>query len=270
MDAEPRFGDDGEVVRDILLKVSYREPTELLADYLTELGRGGLFIRTDADFQVGRKLAFSLSFPGLLEPVDLEGIVRFRQEAGETPGALPGVGVEILTDDVAGRRALERLVRRLRIRADWQQRPRDVPFRVLLVEDNDFVRDLFEHALTRFYDRVKGSRGALQVTWARDGQEALAALDAGPVDLAIVDHFLPVMTGAGVIAQLRARPKLADIPVLMVSTGGDDVRAEALAAGADLFVHKPVLRAQLLNTLGHLLGLTGDLDDATSGAGPRR
>ena len=267
MDAHTRFGDD-DVVRDILLKVSYREPTELLADYLTELGRGGLFIRTDADFQVGQRLAFSLSFPGLLEAVDLDGVVRFRREAGETPGAFPGVGVEILADDVAGRRALERLVRRLRIRADWQRRPSEKPFRVLLVEDNDFVRDLFEHALARFHARVEASRGALQVTWARDGQEALAALDAEPVELAIVDHFLPVMTGAGVIARLRARPALANIPVLVVSTGGDDVRAEALAAGANLFVHKPVLLAQLLNTLGHLLGLTGGLEDAASGTGP--
>ena len=268
MNAPARFGEDDQVVRDILLKVSYREPTELLADYLTELGRGGLFIRTEAGFQVGRKLSFSLSFPGLLEPVDLDGVVRFRREAGETPGALPGVGVEVLAEDAAGRRALERLVRRLRIRADWQKRPSGEPFRVLLVEDNDFVRDLFEHALAQFHARVEGSQGALEVTWARDGQEALEALNGGRVDLAIVDHFLPVMTGAGVIARLRARPALADIPVLVVSTGGDDVRAEALAAGADLFVHKPVLLTQLLNTLGHLLGLSGGLDDAASGAGP--
>ena len=69
----------------------------------------------------------------------------------------------------------------------------------------------------------------------------------------MVDYFLPVMTGADVIRKMRQKPQFEATRVLVVSVGGDGVREDALAAGADLYLDKPVLRKQLINTLRLML-----------------
>ena len=63
---------------EILLKVIYSEPKDLLSDYLTSLGEGGLFINTTVPLEVGDRLAFSISFPGLLRPREFRGVVRWQ------------------------------------------------------------------------------------------------------------------------------------------------------------------------------------------------
>ncbi|RMG16159.1 MAG: response regulator [Deltaproteobacteria bacterium] len=250
MTGDGRFGGD-DVVDDIILKVEYHAPEDLLSDYLTELGSGGLFIRTDSPLAVGQRIAFSLSFPGLLPPLRLEGTVRSRRDAYSEAGP-PGVAVELSWPNVECKAELEGLLRRLRRNRRTAEEDPARPFRVLLVEDNDFVHELFQHALKRFNRRFQSGRG-LTVLHAADGQQALQMLRGEPFDLAIVDHFLPVLSGVQIIERMRGDPKLADIPILMVSVGGDDVREEALRAGADLYIEKPVLLQQLLNTLHRLL-----------------
>ncbi len=249
MTDEKRFGED--VVEDIILKVEYHTPDDLLADYLTELGSGGLFIRTDAPLSVGQKIAFSLSFPGLLPPIRLEGVVRSHR-AGTAEGGPSGVAVELAWRNVESKAELEGLLRRLRRSRQGVRDSDSAPFRVLLIEDNDFVNELFQHALKRYNRKFQAGR-TLEVRHARDGREALRLLQDAPFDLAIVDHFLPVLSGVQIIERMRGDPALRDIPILMVSVGGDDVREEALRAGADLYIEKPVLLQQLLNTLNRLL-----------------
>ena len=61
---------------ELVLKVDYTEAGDLQADYLTNLGRGGLFICTALPFNVGEKVAFRISFPGMIEPTPFNGIVR--------------------------------------------------------------------------------------------------------------------------------------------------------------------------------------------------
>jgi CheY-like chemotaxis protein len=98
-----------------------------------------------------------------------------------------------------------------------------------------------------------GDGGALEVVSARDGREALALASAEPVHLAIVDYFLPVMNGDELIRRLRSDPRFAGTPILVISVGGVGVREQSLAAGADLYLDKPVLLKQLLTTLQALL-----------------
>jgi CheY-like chemotaxis protein len=61
------------------------------------------------------------------------------------------------------------------------------------------------------------------------------------------------MTGCELVQQMRQDERYSDIPILMVSVGGDDIRERAYNSGADLFLDKPVLHKQLISTIAKLL-----------------
>lgn len=231
----------------VLLKVEYNEPQALLSDYLTDLAEGGLFIRTTAPFSVGQSLSFAVSFPGLMAPMQLQGVVRWKL-APTQPDDIAGVGVEFVFADDGAKEQISKLVANFRKGPDVVASRKDAPFRVMLVEDNQFVHDLFKHAVKRFHKEMP-EVGVLEISSAANGQEAIQYLESNVVDLAIIDHFLPVMSGSELVTRMRTAPKFKSIPILVVSVGGDGVREEALRAGADLYLDKPVLLKQLLTTL---------------------
>jgi uncharacterized protein (TIGR02266 family) len=241
---------------EILLKVIYSEPKDLLSDYLTSLGEGGLFINTTVPLEVGDRLAFSISFPGLLRPREFRGVVRWRRSVSDgAPAEDAGLGVEFVFESPEQREDLGDLLQSLHeppVSSAHTEEPRSMPFRVLLVEDNDIIQDLFAYAVRCFhYEHIKA--GKLEILRASDGLEALRILEEAPVDLAIVDHFLPAMTGSKLIRKIRENPRHAGLPILMLSVGDDQVKREALESGADLFLHKPVMNKHLVQTLSTLL-----------------
>lgn len=238
--------------RDLVLRVGYRdEPERGEPDYLTDLDDTGFFLRTARPLVTGQILAVTLSFPGLLAPVDVHGVVRRLSAPDDrSPDAPVGARIDFAFGNPDERAQIAAVLERLDRGGD--ARP-SAPFRVLLVEDNRFAHKLFHHAVRRFnYEWSDG--GALQIIGAGDGAEGLDALEAAPIDLAIVDFFLPSINGAELIRRIRGDARWAHIPVLVISVGGDGVREEALAAGADLYLDKPVLLKQLLNTLHLLVG----------------
>jgi CheY-like chemotaxis protein len=233
--------------RDLVLRVGYRDGAG--ADYLTDLDDDGFFLRSARALARGDVLAMSLSFPGLLSPVDITGVVRALSAPGDdTPDAPFGARVDFVVRDPRERE----VVRRLLGRFDRPPPPSAIaplaPYRVLLVEDNRFAHKVFRHALQRF------EGAGLQIIGAGDVAEGLAALEATPIDLAIVDYFLPSVSGTELIRCIRRDARWAHLPVLVISVGGLAVREETLAAGADLYLDKPVLLKQLLNTLHLLIG----------------
>jgi CheY-like chemotaxis protein len=163
--------------------------------------------------------------------------------------------VQIVYHDDEQRQVVSRLIERLRSQPEESDEER--PFRVLLVEDNDFAHKLFNHAVKRFHKEWR--RGLpLEIVGAKDGREALEVLESTSVDLALVDFFLPVMSGAELIRRMRRDRRLAGTPVLVISVGGAGVREESFAAGADLYLDKPVLLKQLITTLHALLRTSGE------------
>jgi CheY-like chemotaxis protein len=239
-----------EPARDLVLRVEYRDVADVPADYLTDLDHTGFFLRTGRPLAVGEALTLTLSFPGLLDPLDVDGVVRrISLPDDRSPDAPHGAWVEFVFADGRARAEVLALVARL----DRGHPAPESPFRVLLVEDNDFAHKLFHHAVRRFhYEWSDG--GALQIIGATDGAAALQVLESSRVDLAIVDYFLPSMTGAELIRRMRGDARWAHTPILVISVGGDGVREAAIAAGADLYLDKPVLLKQLLNTLHLLIG----------------
>jgi uncharacterized protein (TIGR02266 family) len=235
---------------EIVLRVEYLHPTDLLHDYVTSISAGEMFIHTSLPLEPGERLAFMLSFPGLLEPIDLTGVVRERRApTDDDPGQPAGLAVEFTFADKAQETRLQQLLEAL----GSVVQPLQKTFTVLLVEDNAFALELFEYAVTRFHQEQLDGGPELDVKRAEDASTALEHLQGSKVDLAIIDHFLPGMTGCELVRRMRSEVELALIPVVVVSVGGDEVKKEAYDSGADLYLDKPVLHKQLITTISTLL-----------------
>jgi CheY-like chemotaxis protein len=247
-DSSPALASGG--AREVVLRVGYRDDVSAPADYLTDLDRAGFFLRTTRPLQIGERIPLTLSFPGLLAPLDVgTRVVELSAPDQRSPDAPHGARVEFVFEDRAHAQAIAALIARFESATTTPL----APFRVLLVEDNNFAHKLFRHAVRRFhYEWSDG--GALEIIGVGDGLEALAVLEEATIDLAIVDFFLPAMGGAELIRRMRRDPRWARTPILVISVGGDGVRQEAIDAGADLYLDKPVLLKQLLTTLHLLIG----------------
>ncbi|MGL5448263.1 MAG: ATP-binding response regulator, partial [Rhabdaerophilum sp.] len=104
--------------------------------------------------------------------------------------------------------------------------------RVLVVDDDPIYRETARMFLTML---------GRHVTLAENGHAGLRTLSEKPFDILIVDMEMPDISGLEVIRQVRSRPELADLPVIMV-TSRDDAMAidRAYELGASSFVVKPV------------------------------
>jgi DNA-binding response OmpR family regulator len=87
-----------------------------------------------------------------------------------------------------------------------------------------------------------------EVVTARDGLDALAKAVTVWPDLVLLDVRMPSIDGYTICARIRADPRLAAIPVIMVTANYSSADVEAARrAGADDFLVKPFLPATLLD-----------------------
>jgi uncharacterized protein (TIGR02266 family) len=228
----------------VTLLVEYEGADELLSDYTDNLSSGGTFIATARELEVGSPVRLALSFPGLLEPVAVDGVVRHVREGEES-----GVGIEF--DEGEGRQKLAEVIERIRSRD-----PRTVSklVRVLVVEDNPHVASFLGDGLSGNNKRG-GGEIAFIVRTALNGREALALLRSEPFDALIIDIYLPVIDGAHVIDKVRKDLALESLPIIAVSAGGPSAREAALSAGANIFLDKPMRLRQVVETMRQLMKL---------------
>jgi len=96
------------------------------------------------------------------------------------------------------------------------------------------------------------------VEYAPNGHEALLRLEEPPrVDLVMSDLYMPVMDGFGLVERMRAEPRLAAIPLLVISAGGADARDRAAELGVDVYLQKPVQFGDIIATVRTLLKIKG-------------
>ena len=97
-------------------------------------------------------------------------------------------------------------------------------------------------------------QAGLDVRVARDGEEALAAIESRPPDLVLLDVMIPKRDGYDVCQQIRANPDWKDIQVIMLTAKGRNVdREKGLALGADDYVTKPFSTRELTQKVKELL-----------------
>ena len=95
-----------------------------------------------------------------------------------------------------------------------------------------------------------------EVRWASNRAEINSEMSRRPgVDLVLMDIELPDANGLQVLQRIRAHPRLAKLPVIMMTarSASEDVLA-GLAAGADGYVSKPFVMSGLVKAVKTVLG----------------
>ena len=118
------------------------------------------------------------------------------------------------------------------------------PPRILVVDDNP--------KNCRLLEAVLAPRG-YSVTSANSGQAALDAIVAQPPDLVLLDIVMPDLSGYDVCRRVRADPATQMLPVVMLTSSGDQDKVSAIEAGADEFISRPFNQVELLARVRSLL-----------------
>lgn len=209
--------------------------------HTTELTPRSVFVRTDAQLAIGDLVGVRLSFPRLLAPLELAAHV-----VATAPGLGHGYSAGVTLEFNAAVLEQERITQLL-------SRPVAASFvgvkivRILVVEDSALMRDFMQLGADRFI----GSAVQVIVETTDSAEHALVYLGRQSYELALVDLFLPgLMDGAALVRTLRETH--TDLPVIGFSVGGEAARTAFLAAGADLFLDKPVVVKDVFSTLERL------------------
>ena len=118
---------------------------------------------------------------------------------------------------------------------------------VLLVDDSKLMREMIAACLR--------AEPGLAFSHAGSGLEAIERLSLGQFDLVVLDLNMPDIGGLEVIEFIRAQDKLRQLPILIVTTRGDDTsRGKALSAGASAYMTKPFTPEEILGEVRALLG----------------
>jgi len=103
---------------------------------------------------------------------------------------------------------------------------------ILIVDDSATIRKLLAYIL---------KRKNYIIAEAEDGMDAMEKLSHVQVDLVIVDLNMPNMDGIEFVKNLRDNYYYMDTPVIMLTTTKDDkLKKDALDAGVNMFLNKPV------------------------------
>lgn len=110
--------------------------------------------------------------------------------------------------------------------------------RILVVEDDKNIAKLVKFNL---------EKAGYDCTVASTGEKALEALETQPADLAILDIMLPGIDGLEVCRVIKQKPRLKNLPVIMLTAKGEEVdRIVGLELGADDYMVKPFSPRELI------------------------
>ena len=102
--------------------------------------------------------------------------------------------------------------------------------KVILVEDDELIRELYQSELTN---------AGLEVDAFANGNSAIASLDQKTYDLALLDIMLPDTNGLTILKHIKENPKTKDLKaVLLTNLGQESVIKEGFALGAEGYLIK--------------------------------
>jgi PAS domain S-box-containing protein len=115
------------------------------------------------------------------------------------------------------------------------------PARILLVDDNADMRNYVRRLLSQHWEVVA----------VADGLQALEVTGERVPDLVLADVMMPGLDGFALLRALRADPRTATLPVILLSArAGEEAHVEGLEAGADDYLVKPFSAKELLARVG--------------------
>ncbi|MEU8090912.1 SpoIIE family protein phosphatase [Micromonospora chalcea] len=190
----------------------------------------------DADSTVGRGTTFTVRLP--FGAAHLPADALTPAGAGRAPGSAEPFVQEALRWLPADPGAVVGEDRPAATDGPVHPLPGGAPARVLVADDNADMRE--------YLTRLLRSAGH-EVHTVADGRAALDAARAQTPDLVVSDVMMPRLDGLQLVAALRADPRTAGTPVLLLSArAGQEASIEGLEAGADDYLVKPFPAAELL------------------------
>jgi len=122
--------------------------------------------------------------------------------------------------------------------------PGPAPANILVVDDSPTMRGMIRRALAATYTVIE----------AGDGQEALARLQDGPVDLILTDVNMPRMDGLRFLEQVRQDARFARTPILVLTTeSAPEIKQRGKTAGATGWIVKPFRPDDLCSVVAMVL-----------------
>lgn len=130
---------------------------------------------------------------------------------------------------------------------------------ILIADDDEYIREVVRFAL---------ESAGHDVVECADGEEALAALTAHPVDAIVLDIVMPEMDGLEVCRRVRAT---SDTPILFLSSRDDEIdRVIGLEIGGDDYITKPFSPRELVARVKAVLRRRGGSTVRTPESPPLR
>ena len=102
--------------------------------------------------------------------------------------------------------------------------------KVMIVEDDEYISKVYE---------IKFAKEGIAISIARDGEEAVKKITDEVPDLILLDLMIPKKDGFAVLEEIKKKPKLAKIPVIVLSNLGQAADIERVKKlGAKEFLVK--------------------------------
>jgi DNA-binding response OmpR family regulator len=118
---------------------------------------------------------------------------------------------------------------------------------ILVVDDDPVILQLLQ---------VNFEMEGFTVITAADGREGVDRTRADRPDIVVSDVMMPKMSGIELVAELKADPSTASIPVLLLTAKAQQADIGAgIDAGADDYVTKPFEPLDLVDRVNRLLGI---------------
>ena len=137
-----------------------------------------------------------------------------------------------------------------------QLKPGQAPCRILIVDDKEVNRALLHQML---------APSGFELSEAGDGEEALAMFNTTLPHLILMDLCMPGMDGCEATRQIRQMEGGLGVKIVMNSASAfEENQREAMEAGADFFLKKPIQYAELLGVIRGLLNTEFAFENPTA------
>ena len=125
--------------------------------------------------------------------------------------------------------------------------------KMLIVDDDVLIGEMIKD-----YFNAEGDK--YEFLSAEDGEEALKICLEQRPHILITDIMIPKMSGIELIKHLRGMTEFAVMPIIAITAGSEDMKAQAVKAGAHMVIEKPINRKDLVKKVNELLLATPFID----------
>lgn len=223
----------------LTLKVEFDDHAGFRSNYLSNLSEGG--VRINTSLEVNQRLTLNISFLGFVDPVQLDAVVMWSLPATHPDG--PASGLAFVDPSPEAQMWLNDL-----LDADTGIfRPPTDPSRVLLLEVQPFLRDIYGQEV-RNWAELRDEQ-PLELVSVDELESWFAEIHRIHATLAIVDiDGLPILP-MDLYNRIRSNAATADLPLIVIGGSG---RVDVFSDVSDDFLfclRKPLRFGVLMNTV---------------------